>query len=234
LWITLWRVGERGYNFLIMNTASGSGGRQRPSWRSELHGFWRWVGIALTVLLVAYIALVIYRIPAVREKERSAEAVAAIQTQRLTMNDVDGEHLPPPPDPAQVNATVAGVDVNGNGIRDDVELAIFAKYPGEANKKIRAAELQYAMELQQELNGSVFDTQTWKANAKVEGRGYGCVSLTVPRDDIQLHVNTVSKLTSDVEALVFNTAARKTAQSDINKYETSFGLPNSNLCDVPI
>ncbi len=58
----------------------------------------------------------------------------------------NGKHLPLTPNKEENDATVAGIDNNGNGIRDDVELAIFAKYPNSA--KIRAAELQYAMALQ--------------------------------------------------------------------------------------
>ena len=52
-----------------------------------------------------------------------------------------GTNLPPQPYEPENDATVAGLDKNNNGIRDDVELAIFAKYPKSA--KIRAAELQY-------------------------------------------------------------------------------------------
>ena len=70
---------------------------------------------------------------------------------------MNGEHLPPPPDPAQVDATIEGVDANANGIRDDVELAIFERYPDSL--KIRAAELQYAMALQMYLT-EVFNSET--------------------------------------------------------------------------
>ena len=80
---------------------------------------------------------------------------------------MNGEHLPPPPDPAQVDATIEGVDANGNGIRDDVELAIFKKYPNSA--RIRAAELQYAMALQMYLS-KVFNSETLVAVIQGEDR----------------------------------------------------------------
>ena len=41
---------------------------------------------------------------------------------------VDGHLLPPEPDPKINNATLLGVDVNHNGVRDDVERWIYKKY----------------------------------------------------------------------------------------------------------
>jgi hypothetical protein len=37
---------------------------------------------------------------------------------------INGIAVPPEPDPVQNNATIAGVDVNGNGVRDDIEREI--------------------------------------------------------------------------------------------------------------
>jgi len=42
--------------------------------------------------------------------------------------EVDGHRLPPEPDPAVNNATLLGVDVNHNGVRDDVERWIYQHY----------------------------------------------------------------------------------------------------------
>jgi len=41
---------------------------------------------------------------------------------------VDGHTLPPEPDPVVNNATLLGVDVNHNGVRDDVERWIYKTY----------------------------------------------------------------------------------------------------------
>jgi len=41
---------------------------------------------------------------------------------------IGGHHLPPEPDPVLNNATVLGIDSNNNGVRDDVERWIYAKY----------------------------------------------------------------------------------------------------------
>ena len=42
--------------------------------------------------------------------------------------EVNGHRLPPEPDPAVNNSTLLGVDVNHNGVRDDVERWIYTKY----------------------------------------------------------------------------------------------------------
>ncbi|WP_457593853.1 hypothetical protein [Hydrogenimonas sp.] len=42
--------------------------------------------------------------------------------------EVDGHRLPPEPDPKINNATLLGVDVNHNGVRDDVERWIYRTY----------------------------------------------------------------------------------------------------------
>jgi hypothetical protein len=182
----------------------------RRAWRGG-----RWVLLAIAI---TYIAIVIYRVPAVHEERISKETVTKIQAQKLTIDDVDGRHLPPPLDTTQANATIAGVDKNGNGIRDEVELAIFAKYP--TSTAIRAAELQYAMAMQNELTNA-FDSATLVATIQEEGRGYLCIS-----NDLR---------EKEVEDLVFNTPGRNNYRESLReKYMTSFGLDSSNDCDIDL
>lgn len=205
----------------------GSGGDRGSAARRA----WRVVRFPLALLVLAYIALVIYRIPAVMNKQKSAEAVTRIQAQHLTIADIDGSHLPPQPDPSQVDATVAGVDANGNGIRDDVELAIFKKYPHDI--RIRAAELQYAMELQLELT-SVFDSETWRALALLEGNGISClvdvafVTYTNSRDQI----TKSAEWEKDVEMLVFDTSLRKQQYDRNQGYQTAYATSGKEGCDI--
>ena len=111
---------------------------------------WRFVRIPLAVVVVLLVGLTIYRFPYALEQRRAEEVVEFIRAQKITLNDVNGVNLPLAPDPAEVDATVEGVDANKNWIRDDVELAIFERYPNDA--RIRAAMLQYAMGLQLELH----------------------------------------------------------------------------------
>src|SRR3989338_10716424 len=139
------------------------------------HRAWRIIRWPLGILVVLYIGVAIFSIPHALEKMKTEEVVARIHSQKLTIENVNGEPLPPPPDPVQVDATVEGVDANQNGIRDDVELAIFEKYPNDA--KIRAAELQYAMALQMELT-QVFNSDTLVVTLQKESRASSCIIET--------------------------------------------------------
>ncbi len=203
-----------------------------------LHKTWRVVRWPLGVLLVLYIGLVIYRMPAVAEQEKTAKVVAYINAQHITLADVDGSHLPPVPDQAKNDATVAGIDANRNGIRDDVELAVFRLHPD--SEKIRAAELQYALALQLELT-QVFSSGTWVAVAQKEGRGTSCISdttpalspTTTPEFDKKVFA-LMDARNKEVEDLVFNTALRKEKIKNDASYQTSYASEGGDGCDISL
>src|SRR5665213_1269484 len=160
----------------------------------------RALGFAFLLCVLAYVSLLIYSYPHYKEEQLDSVATQRIESERLTKGDVDGARLPSPAEKSEVDATIAGVDENGNGIRDDVELAIFAHYP--TSPSVRAAELQYAMELQNELT-SVFDSATLVAVIRAEGRGFLCISN--------------DQHAKEVEDLVFNTDARKSQRERIRE-----------------
>lgn len=196
--------------------------------KDSLHSIWRWIKWPLIVLVVAYVVLVIYRAFVLTAEEHTAEAVAAIHATKLTLADVEGKNLPPMPDQAENDATVAGVDKNNNGIRDDVELAIFKKYPSD--KKARAAALQYALTEQMYLT-RVVDTPTWKAVAEEDGRAGYCVALSYSRDNKDFFT-VVQARVKYVEDLVFNTESRRESRTRAFEFITSHGDAPGESCDV--
>ncbi len=183
-----------------------------PQKPSLLHRVWRVARIPLIVIAVLYAALLIYRFPAVLEQMKTKEVVDKIHAQKLTLKDVVGENLPPEPDPALKDATVEGVDANGNGIRDDVELAIFKEYPNSA--KTRAVLLQYALALQMEVVQPIVNEGTVTAVAQDEGRAYYCVGEITPRTDMKKFIEIGDKLHEFVETRQLNTETRKKARRD--------------------
>jgi len=186
--------------------------------KDSLRAVWRWVRWPLYILVAGYVLLVIYDVQRLFDIDKTNEAVAAIHAQKITLADVQGTNLPPIPDQAENDATVEGIDKNNNGIRDDVELAIFKKYPNSA--KIRAAALQYASALQMELT-KVFNSETLVAVIQQEGRASICLLDTETADEL--------------EKTIINTETRIRFQKEIyEKYMTSYALPNSNFCDVNI
>ena len=77
--------------------------------------------------------------------------------------EVNGHRLPPEPDSAVNNSTLLGVDVNGNGVRDDVERKIYEKYPVKLHQsllmdgakvfqKITIRPIERAKETQKEIS----------------------------------------------------------------------------------
>lgn len=191
--------------------------------RKIFRAVWRYGRWVVLLLVLGFIGLVIARIPVVMQKKDSAKAVEAIHAQHITLTDVDGSNLPPQPSAEEVNATVAGVDVNVNGIRDDVELALFEKYPD--NIQLRAAALQYAMAEQQMLT-MVTNQETWVASAQMMSQGTACT--------FSIFNGTPKKAIAELgywQNLIVNTPGRVRSRDDAYKFTTSYADLNSEICD---
>ncbi len=203
------------------------------------HRIWHIIRIPFWVILALYIGVVIYRIPAAQERLKTEEVIKKIQAQKLTLADVMGKNLPPEPDAKLKDATVEGIDANNNGIRDDVELAIFKLYPDSA--RIRAAELQYAMALQNELT-NVFNSETLVVVMQEEGRSSLCIKNTVPSrttldsaSAVAANIALISARVNEAENLVVNTEIRKSKQKEIyQKYMISYGSIEKENCDIDL
>jgi len=161
---------------------------------------------------------------------RTQAQVERIHATKLTLADVRGENLPPVPE--NPDATVAGVDANENGIRDDVELAIFKEYPDSA--KTRAVLLQYALALQMEVTQPVVNTDTVTAVAEDSGRAHLCVGEITSRDDLSVFVETTKIFYTFVESRQWNNKAREFAHEDFyNGKLGSYSSPDE-ICDLDV
>ena len=191
---------------------------------------WRVTISILVIILFLYIGLVVYRIPAAQEKLATEDAVNRIHSQKLTLADVMGDNLPPEPDPALKDGTIEGVDANSNGIRDDVELALFKLHPESA--RLRAAQLQYAMALQIELTDDIFNPETFIAAIQEGDRASSCISNLYPRDDLKEFLKVSNERQEEVEQLVFNTDSRKERREEVLNFLTSYGPIDRSYCDI--
>ena len=158
-------------------------------------------------------------------KQKTEKELERIKNTKLTLDDVLGTNLPPKPDEEKNNSTIAGIDANKNSIRDDVELAIFEKYPNSAKK--RAPLLQYAQALQVEMTLEVLNEELVTAVAKSTGRAYLCFSF-VENNDFSLQ--------EFVELKHLNTEKRVKFQEEMfNKYLREVGItPSDNSCDIDL
>ena len=152
--------------------------------------------IALTILSIALTAIIISTSQNIKDtfylqNKNTAEQVVKIHATKLTLDDVMGKNLPMDPG-ALADKTVAGIDANQNGIRDDVELAIFQMYPNSA--KTRAVLLQYALVLQMELTLPTLNTET--ATAVIEDndtRAHICIWSISSRSDMKKFIVETTK-----------------------------------------
>lgn len=186
--------------------------------KDSLRAVWRWVKWPVLTLGFLYAVLVGWRVYFLLEEDETKAAVAAIHAQKITMADVTGDTaIRMPIDELENDSTVAGVDTNENGIRDDVELKIFHTY---SNPKDRAAALQYAKAEQMYLT-KVYNQETWKAVAEEDSRAHLCLMQTKVDRKI-------------IENLVFNTQLRKQVRTQAFEFITSHGPARGEACDISL
>lgn len=172
----------------------------------------------LAVLLAAFLALGFWWGGV---KAKTAKAIEKIESTKITLDDVNGTYLPPKPDQALNDSTVAGIDFNNNSIRDDVELAIFEKYPNSA--RMRAAMLQYAQELQLQLT-EVFNSETLIASIQQENVAFFCLGEV---DDENLNSNK-----KELEELTVNNELRMKKWDEVYNYMTTYSTLQEKKCDI--
>lgn len=188
---------------------------------------------AFLVLLGLYIILIIYRVFYFFDQDKTNTQVEKIHSTKLTMDDVMGVNLPPDPG-IEADNTVVGIDANTNGIRDDVELAVFREYPNSA--KTRAVLLQYALALQKQTNQSIINTDTVVATIQEEDRAYQCVGeiLNVDENDeksLETYFESEKILRSFVKERQLNTKERKEYRTNFYEEIGSYSSLD-RICDI--
>src|SRR3989338_1964743 len=148
----------------------------------------KWAFLVLAVLfIILIIGRVIYRL----NQAKTNEQVIKIHNTKLTLDDVMGKNLPPDPG-AEADKTVQGIDANQNGIRDDVELAVFKEYPNSA--KTRAVLLQYALALQMEVTLPIVNKETVTATVEDnESRAQVCLWNLSSRSNMEKFITDIEK-----------------------------------------
>ncbi len=187
----------------------------------------KWTAI---VIVAAFLVVVIIRIPHAYNKIKTDEQVAKIHATKLTIDDVLGKNLPPDPG-AEADKTVAGIDANKNGIRDDVELAIFREYPNSA--KTRAVLLQYALALQMDATQPFINEQIATGVRMEQSRANDCVikSLSGIKDYAE-YLKVGDAMFAFIKNVQRNTQSRKEAENIFAKNVRSYSVPSEGICDI--
>ncbi len=86
------------------------------------------------------------------------------QIQVTVYKEINGYKLPPEPDETLNNSTLLGIDVNDNGVRDDVEIYIIKRYSKDPEfpKTKTAIALQYAWASQKILENPTMDSSKFE------------------------------------------------------------------------
>ena len=194
----------------------------------------KWVFL---ILLALYLIVVIVRVFQMFALDRTNAQVEKIHNTKLKLADVMGDNLPPDPG-IEADKTIAGIDANNNGIRDDVELDVFKEYPNSA--KTRAALLQYALALQMEVVQPIVNTLIVTEIITEEDRAHSCIGdILVPRKNTEyiitnLEVNKIYEYVDFIESKQLNTITRKNAQNEFLKNLRSYGDSNNQTCDIDV
>jgi hypothetical protein len=186
---------------------------------------------AVVAIVVGYVAVVLVRIPHFYNLRKTQEQVAKIHATKLTLADVMGDNLPPDPG-ALADATIQGVDVNQNGIRDDVELAIFREYPDSA--KTRAVLLQYALALQMEAVQPFINSEIVGEIANKQDRSFFCIAKIIPTSGEGSVIFAIEKYGDFILNMQFDTETRRGAHKDFYKYLKSGRIDDSVPCDIDL
>ncbi|HAE36339.1 TPA: hypothetical protein DCX66_02760 [Candidatus Nomurabacteria bacterium] len=144
------------------------------------HKIFRILKWVILILVGLYIILVIVRTFHYFDVQKTESQVIKIHSTKLSIDDVMGKNLPPDPG-IEADKTIQGIDMNFNGIRDDVELAIFKEYPKSA--KTRAVLLQYALALQMMSIQPFVNEEVATAVMQEKSRGYICVGTVLDRNE---------------------------------------------------
>lgn len=122
--------------------------------------------------------------------------------------EINGYKLPPEPDPILNNSTLLGIDVNNNGVRDDVERKIYFQYKRPVEQ---AYMMQYAVRYQKVLENPTFAASSEELE-KENWNQYSCKGY-LRLQGIQVPNNSVEFM----EESYFNTKERMRAYIEFNE-----------------
>lgn len=200
---------------------------------SKIFHIIKWIFL---VILFAFIILVIVRFFNYFDVKKNNEQILKIHSTKINMSDVTGENLPIDPG-INADKTIQGIDSNKNGIRDDVEIAIFKEYPD--SMKTRAVLLQYALALQMETTQPFVNTMISTEVIREEDRANTCLSDQIsPRKDFESSreysdLEKIDLFSNFIKDKQFNTKERESNRNNFLKNVRSFS-DLEGVCDIDL
>lgn len=123
-------------------------------------------------------------------------------------------------------STVAGIDADQNGIRDDIQAYINATYPEPEQQK---AVSQYARSLQAKLLVNPKDKYQVRASSDASVKGMSCIYEKVPVDNSP----QAARVVEEIFSLTTNTKQRLKAYMAFDQAMDGavISLPTGKVCD---
>ena len=121
--------------------------------------------------------------------------------------EVNGHRLPPEPDPKINNATLLGVDVNHNGVRDDVERWIYKAYKHPIE---RAVFMQLAKALQHSMGHA---DEAWKYFQPIDDAAscasYWTTFMKYKNQNNAIRADKTTSISNELSPIQYNTETRR-------------------------
>ncbi len=143
---------------------------------------------------------------------------------------VNGHTLPPEPDKALNDSTLLGIDVNGNGVRDDVERKVYMTY----KKAVEQAVMMQAFKTEQAMLADSDFVKHAREWAKKEDRSLNC------RRYLYLYKNQkrIKKMAQIVDNWQYNTEKRVKIYFKFDRALSggvySLGTPTLDDCEFDV
>ncbi|WP_373033128.1 Ig-like domain-containing protein [Sulfurovum sp.] len=155
------------------------------------------------------------------DKDYKSAQINEIKYRFYVPEVINGHQLPPEPDPVVNNSTLLGIDANGNGVRDDVEIYILQRYADDTEypKTKTAIALQFANAYQYIVGHDPkysYKNKTYKyADYALDCFGYfidaGIKKNNLRSTNISKHIVKNKIFDEELESKLFNTKERMKA-----------------------
>ena len=129
--------------------------------------------------------------------------------------EVNGHRLPPEPDPVVNNSTLLGVDVNGNGVRDDVERWIYKTYSHPIE---RAVFMQLAKALQYSMGHA---DEAWEYFQPIDDAAscasYWTTFMKYKNQNNAIRIDKITPISNELNPIQYNTEDRRLDNENYEK-----------------
>jgi len=152
------------------------------------------------------------------KKSKPSKKVLVVKATDI-LPTIDGDDLIPPiPNKEENDSTLLGIDIDNDGVRDDIELAINAKF---AEKPSTRQAFKQIARINQKVLEDSSDKIKSIANSEKWGEAFSCASWIAVGNTAR---NELTKSRLEVEALSLNTVERIKADIKFNDHLHGAGI----------